>query len=357
MMTEHTCERCGPPPAPRIEQGRLFLWPPLGHTRRKLLGALGTAGVAVADAQDQLGLVVEMPPEGPGVLASLLNEHLTTAETRDSRALFMAGDAEPGFAQLGEVESLETCIARWHGRWLQEMIHAERVTTLFQPIFHVAEPGRVFAHECLLRGIDQDGAMVRPDLMFDLAARADLVFPLDRLARLTAVANAAAHQIDGNIFINFTPASVYDPVNCLRTTVAAVEEVGLARNRIVFEVIETERIGDPDHLANVLAFYRDAGFKVALDDLGGGYAGLGLLPSLRPDFVKLDRSLVDGVSKDPIQAVILDRVTQMAHDLGIGVVAEGVEQAEDLAWLQERKVDYVQGFLLARPAPEPYSSD
>ncbi len=122
-------------------------------------------------------------------------------------------------------------------------------------------------------------------------------------------------------------------------------------------MIETERISDPSHLANVLAFYRDAGFKVALDDLGGGYAGLGLLPSLKPDYVKLDRSLVDGVSDNRVQSVVLERVTQMAHDLGISVIAEGVEQAEDLAWLQGRNIDYVQGFLLARPAPEPYSSD
>ncbi len=195
MMSEHSCERCGPPPAPSTETGRLFIWPPLGHTRRKLRGALETAGIGVADASDQLGLVVEVPSEGPRALVALIDERLTAAERRDSRALFMAGDEEPGFAQLGEVESLDTYIARWHGSWLQGLIHHQRVTTLFQPIFYVAEPGRVFAHECLLRGIDQDGAMVRPDLMFDLAARADMIFPLDRLARLTAVANAAAHRM------------------------------------------------------------------------------------------------------------------------------------------------------------------
>lgn len=76
---------------------------------------------------------------------------------------------------------------------------------------------------------------------------------------------------------------------------------------------------------------------------------------LRPDFVKRDRALVGGVSESPIQAVVLERVTQMAQDLGIQIIAEGVEQAEDLEWLQVRAVDYVQGFLLARPAPKPYS--
>jgi EAL domain-containing protein (putative c-di-GMP-specific phosphodiesterase class I) len=355
-MTTNDCERCGRPPAPSSEPGRLYLWPPLGHTRQKLKTALAEAEVGVADAPDQLGLVIEVSAEGPNALAAMLENHLTRAELHDSRALFMVGQQEPGFAQLGEVESLETCVSRWRGRWLQELIHAQRVTTLFQPIFEIAEPGRVFAHECLLRGIDQDGAVVRPDLMFELAARADLTFPLDRLARITAVANAAAHGIKGHIFINFTPAAVYDPVNCLRTTVAAVEAAGLQRERIVFEVIETERISDPDHLSRVLAYYRDAGFKVALDDLGGGYAGLSLLPSLRPEFIKLDRALIDGVSKSPIQSVVVERVTQMAHDLGIRIIAEGVEQPEDLEWLRAHDLDFVQGFLLARPAPEPYST-
>lgn len=356
MTNEHDCERCGLPQSPRQESGRLFIWPPLGHTKQKLRAALKANALASTETPDQTGLIIPVGGERHAALATLLAEQTTRAEARDSRALFMAGAGEPGFAQLGQVESLETYIARGRGAWLQDMLHARRVTTHFQPIFHVAEPDRVFAHECLLRGIDDQGAPVPPGLMFELAAQADLVFPLDRLARITAVQNAAAHAISSQIFINFTPAAVYDPMNCLRTTVAAVEKAGLERQRIVFEVIETERISDPDHLANVLRYYRDAGFRVALDDLGGGYAGLGLLPSLRPDFVKLDRSLVDGVGQNRVQAIIIERVTQMAHDLGIEVVAEGVEQAEDLAWLQGHAVDYVQGFLLARPAPEPYAA-
>ncbi|MFP4062246.1 MAG: EAL domain-containing protein [Halochromatium sp.] len=356
MANEHDCERCGRPQSPQRESGRLFLWPPLGYTKQKLRAAFEANALAIGETPDQAGLIIPVGAERHAALATLLAEQTTPAEARDSRALFMVGEGEPGFAQLGQVETLATYIARGRGAWLQELLHAERVTTHFQPIFHVAEPARVFAHECLLRGIDDQGHSVSPGLMFELAAQADLVFVLDRLARITAVRNAAAHGVDSRIFINFTPAAVYDPVNCLKTTVAAVERSGLERERIVFEVIETERISDPEHLANVLNYYREAGFRIALDDLGGGYAGLGLLPSLRPDFVKLDRSLVAGVSRDRARAIIIERVTQMAHDLGIEVVAEGVEQAEDLVWLQAHAVDYVQGFLLARPAPTPHPS-
>jgi EAL domain-containing protein (putative c-di-GMP-specific phosphodiesterase class I) len=132
-----------------------------------------------------------------------------------------------------------------------------------------------------------------------------------------------------------------------------VEEAGLERSRVVFEVIETERIGDPDHLANVLRFYREAGFKVALDDLGGGYSSLGLVARLKPDFIKLDRSLIDGVSGHPEQAAVVGHVFALARDLGLRTIAEGLEQPEDLAWVQANGADFVQGFLVGRPAPEP----
>jgi len=298
-------------------------------------------------------LVVPVADGGHQAVASILDDALTRAECRDSRVLMLADGQEPGRAHLGQVMGLEAYIARACGVWLLDLIAAERVTTLFQPIFHLAEPSQVFAHECLLRGIDPDGTQISPEEIFKTAMRADLVFPLDRLARTTHVANAAAKSLPGHIFINFTPAAVYDPTFCLRTTVAAVDRAGLDHGRIVFEVIETERITDPVHLASVLSHYRNEGFKVALDDLGGGYSTLGLLPSLQPDFVKLDRSLVDGVHENPIQAMVIQRLVQLAHDLGIKVIAEGVEIAEDLAWLQSCGADYVQGFLLARPAADP----
>jgi len=334
--------------------GRLFIWPPLGHTADKMRVLLARDGIPLDDRQDDGCLVIAVSAGGHEPLAGRIAGVLTAAEARDSRVLFVPGDTEPTLALMGQVDRLETYLAREQGHWLVDLMQDQRVTTLFQPIFYVDEPNRVFAHECLLRGVDAQGALIAPPIMFDIARRADLIFQLDKLARTTAVANAAARGIDTNIFINFTPSAIYDPVNCLRTTLAAVDAAGLDRRQVVFEVIETENIGDPEHLASVLAFYRRAGFRVALDDLGGGYASLGLLPSLRPDFVKLDRSLVDGVHTETIKAVVVERLVQMAHDLNIAVVAEGVELADDLAWLQAHAVDFVQGFLLARPAPGPW---
>lgn len=352
-MTEKDCPRCGRVRKPSEEAGRLFIWPPLGHTRVKLVSALKEAGTVVTDEPDQGLVVLDIAADGHKAVAERLSAALTRAEAHDSRALFVSGAGEPTVADLGRVESVETVIARGLGGWLLEVMAAERVTTHFQPIWHAAEPTRLFAHECLLRGIAPDGALLSPGRMFDVATRADLIFPLDRLARTTAVRTAAARRAAGHIFINFTPSSVYDPRNCLRTTLAEVEKTDLTRDRIVFEVIETEQISDPDHLAHVLRYYRDAGFKVALDDLGGGYASLGLLPSLKPDFIKLDRSLVDGVSANPIKEAVVGRLIDLAHDLDVRVIAEGIEEPPDLAWLQQHNADFVQGYLLGRPGPDP----
>ncbi|WP_299439801.1 EAL domain-containing protein [uncultured Rhodospira sp.] len=319
----------------------------------KIREALRAGGMAAEGDAAHGCLIVDVESGQHPLLARRLDGALSRAEARDSRVLFMTRGGQPGFAEMSAVDSLETYIARELGGWLLDLMRDGRITTLFQPIVYGADPASIFAHECLLRGVGADGAPISPGQIFDVAGRADLIFPLDRLARTTAVANAAARGVPGHIFINFTPSSIYDPDYCLRTTLAAVEKAGLDRDRIVFEVIETERIGDPAHLAGVLRYYRDAGFKVALDDLGGGYASLGLLPSLRPHFIKLDRALVDGVCDDPVKAVIIARLVEMAHDLEIGVVAEGVERPQDLAWLREHAVDYIQGFLLARPAPEP----
>ncbi|SDH64184.1 EAL domain-containing protein [Roseospirillum parvum] len=352
-MSASLCPRCECVPDAPGGNGRLLIWTPLGHTSGKLERALTAAAIpAHTDGQDAC-LIARVGNDDHTRLAALLDDALTRAECRDSRVLFLPDGTEPGRQHLGQVMGLDAYAARARGGWLLDLIAAERVTTLFQPIFHVSDPSRIFAHECLLRGVGPDGAMIPPGAMFDTATRADLIFPLDRLARTTHVANASAKGLTGHVFINFTPSAVYDPAFCLRTTVAAVERAGLARERVVFEVVETEQINDPDHLANVLRHYRNTGFKVALDDLGGGYSTLGLLPSLQPDFIKLDRGLVDGVHNNPVQATIIQRLIQLAHDLGIRIVAEGIERAEDLAWLKASGADFVQGFLLARPAADP----
>ncbi|MGI9048709.1 MAG: EAL domain-containing protein [Rubrobacteraceae bacterium] len=234
------------------------------------------------------------------------------------------------------------------------MMRERRLTIHFQPIVAAKNPGGdVFAYECLLRGLDTDGGLGNPEIMFEGAEGAGLLFNLDRDARTTAIRRAAEHGIESNIFINFNPTSIYDPVYCLRSTMKAFEETNLRTEQVVFEITEGQRVKDTRHLLNIIDYYRDAGFRIALDDLGAGYSSLNLLSKLKPDFVKLDIELVRDVGVDPYKTQVAAKILEMANGLGVGVVAEGVETEEEWRWLGEHGADYVQGYLFARPTSPP----
>ena len=114
---------------------------------------------------------------------------------------------------------------------------------------------------------------------------------------------------------------------------------------------KSEAIQDSKLLRNILDFYRKGGFRVALDDLGSGYGSLDLLDALRPDFAKLDMSLVREV--DSYRAAIASKLLELAKDLGVAVVAEGIETEEQWRWLVARGADFAQGYFFARPAFPP----
>jgi EAL domain-containing protein (putative c-di-GMP-specific phosphodiesterase class I) len=249
--------------------------------------------------------------------------------------------------------SLYTFVHSVRDRWLVDLLREERLTVHFQPIVSTTDPTRVFAHECLLRGLEPDGRLISPAPMFRAASEAGLLFHLDRAARLRSIRAAAEHGVQSSVFINFNPSSVYDPRYCLRSTLAAVEETGLPPERVVFEVTETEEVRDTDLLYRTLKFYREAGFRIALDDLGAGYSSLSLLAELRPDFVKLDLALIREVDRDPYRARVAAKLLELARSLEVASVAEGIERPEQLDWVREHGADYAQGFLFARPASPP----
>jgi EAL domain-containing protein (putative c-di-GMP-specific phosphodiesterase class I) len=232
------------------------------------------------------------------------------------------------------------------------MMEEKRLTSWFQPIVNCQNPDEVFAFEALLRGND-NGQLVFPNRILEVARGAGLLFQLDRAARLSSIAQAARWGMKCHVFINFTPTSIYDPVNCLRSTVQAVDELGLRREQVIFEVVESEHVGDVDHLKTILDYYRASGFRVALDDVGSGYSSLKMLGQLRPDFIKIDRELISGVHEDDFKALIARKLLETSHELGLKSVAEGVETAEEYQWLRENGADYVQGYFFAKPASPP----
>lgn len=258
---------------------------------------------------------------------------------------------------LHQVQPLSHLLARLDGEWLVDLLAEERLTTLFQPIVYPHNPLKVYGYECLTRGLDGDARFLPPLRLFDTARRGDLMFELDRLCRTTALRNAHAQQLDLPLFINFNPSAIYEPRFCLASTLALVKDCGWLPEKLCFEVVDSDHIDDQNHLSNISQYLREQGFKIALDDLGAGYESLSLLTRIQPDFVKFDAQLVRDVDRDPYKAVLMTNLIKLARDLGIKVIAEGVERGEEWRWLLQHGVDFMQGHLFGRPQPVPMAPE
>ncbi|OBS07972.1 EAL domain-containing protein [Acidihalobacter prosperus] len=217
-------------------------------------------------------------------------------------------------------------------------------TFAFQPIVDL-DAGRVTAHEALVRGTAGESAGEILGRVTD-ANR----YRFDQACRVKAVKTAVTLGLDCDLNINFYPNAVYRPELCIRTTLQAADTYGFPAERIVFEVTEAERIEDTQHLVDIIQCYRKLGFRTAIDDFGAGYAGLNLLAEYQPDYIKLDRQLIAGIDARPAKQAIARGIVQVCRDLGIGILAEGVETAEEFAWLRDAGIRLFQGYYFARPA-------
>lgn len=349
------CIRCSPKTESVPESGVLRLAPPLAHTSKNLCGYLERAGIGYSMPSNGL-LELRFSGDTLRRISDGLAEILGAAELRDTRSLIVPDGASAHATDLVAVQPLGALIARVQGDWFLSMLNEQRLTTLFHPIVSAGSPGEVFGYECLVRGVAADGSLVSPDRLYRTAREADLLFPLDRAARLTAIRTASERHIDigtARLFINFNPSSIYDPVYCLRSTVDAIARTGFSPDRVVFEVVESDHVEDPAHLVRIIQFYREAGFRIALDDLGAGFGSLNLLRMLEPDVVKLDMGLIRGVDRDPFRAGIVRKLLEMARELRIASVAEGIETEAESEWLRRNGADYLQGFLFGTPSNPP----
>lgn len=149
--------------------------------------------------------------------------------------------------------------------------------------------------------------------------------------------------------INFLPNAVYKPEVCIRTTLEAARVHGFPIDHIMFEVTEGERVEDGPWLATILREYKRFGFLTAIDDFGAGYAGLTLLADFTPDFIKLDMALVRSVEASKSRQAIARGVVRICQELGVQVIAEGVETAAERDFFLGEGVTLMQGYFFAKP--------
>ncbi|HKJ84410.1 MAG TPA: EAL domain-containing protein [Mariprofundaceae bacterium] len=230
----------------------------------------------------------------------------------------------------------------------QECLHGTDLgfdfTMAFQPIVNTAT-GKVFAHEALVRGLDNEPAGQVFESVDDTNR-----YRFDQSCRVKAVGLATELGMDTYLSINFMPNAVYRPELCIRTTLNAAETYGFPVERIIFEITESEKVDDHEHLRDIVEHYKQCGFKTAIDDFGAGYSGLNLLSDIQTDFIKLDMALIRNIDQDRARQAIVRGILQTCGELGITTIAEGVERREELDVLQSLGIELIQGYYFARPA-------
>lgn len=220
------------------------------------------------------------------------------------------------------------------------------IAMAFQPVVDLSTR-TITSYEALVRGKNGESAGQVMSALTD-----ETRYAFDQACRVKAIETAAKLGLDRRLNINFMPNAVYHPEACLRLTLQCASASNFPLDKITFEFTEDERVINRDHLRSIVTTYQRFGFKTALDDFGAGYAGLSLLSEFQPDYMKLDRSIIMDVHESwPRRAIVAGLVTT-ARMLGLSVVAEGVEKAEEVAALSSLGVTLFQGYFFARPAFE-----
>lgn len=219
-------------------------------------------------------------------------------------------------------------------------------TMAFQPILDL-DRREVYSHEALVRGLNGESAL---HVLGRVNEENRYLF--DQICRIKALALGKRLSVKSRLNINFLPNALLNVDTCLRTTLRAAKHYQFPVDQIVFEVTEVEQVTDIDHVASIIRECQDQGLKIAIDDFGAGYAGLNLVVELHPDLIKLDIGLCRGIDRSRYRRAIVHGVMVTCRDLGVAVVAEGVETPGELAALRDLGVTYYQGFLFARPQVE-----
>ncbi len=250
------------------------------------------------------------------------------------------------------LEALYGAIGEERGRWVGSFQNY-RLTSAFQPVYSYPHR-RPVGYEGLIRVEDERGRPIAPVTAFEGVGNFEQQIWLDRLCRLLHVHNfVAQRQPDCWLFLNIHPAVFMHAalqVRMLARAVEVVHQLGLPTHRLVFEVTEAVMARD-DSFEEAVEAARATGCLLALDDFGVGHSNFDRIWRIRPEIVKLDRSLLMRSRGSRRMARVLSQMVALLHECGSLVLLEGIETVEDAQLAMDADVDLVQGFAFGHPAP------
>lgn len=244
--------------------------------------------------------------------------------------------------------------AHWRGE-VELALEENRFVMHFQPIQHIVS-GRISHYEALLRLCNQDGSLVPPGLFIDVAESTGLIRRIDRWVIEAVVKFAASHDHGVKVALNLSSRS-FDDDAAFEVLQIMLEQHQVAGDRLLLEITETAALANFKGTIRIMGKFRGLGCAFGLDDFGVGYSSFQYLKELPVDFVKIDGSFIKGLTSNPDDVVFVRALTHAVRGYGKATVAEFVEDEATLAILREIGVDYAQGYLIGRPAPELVSGE
>jgi EAL domain-containing protein (putative c-di-GMP-specific phosphodiesterase class I) len=273
-----------------------------------------------------------LKPFDPTELRSVMRRAVHLRQVARLRRQALAVSRLPG----GRAEDLEELHAGF-----EAVLGSLRMA--YQPIVD-GRDHTVFGYEALLRS--DVAALPHPGAVLHAAEYLGRLHHLGRVVRERSAVPFESVSAGPRLFVNLHADDLLDPA-----LFDADAPLSRLAGRVVLEITERADLHSIKGLATAVARLREMGFWLAVDDLGAGYAGLASFATLRPEIVKLDMSLVRGIDGDPLRRSLAASIAQVGADLGIAVIAEGVESAAERDVLLDVGVRYLQGYLFARPGP------
>jgi diguanylate cyclase (GGDEF)-like protein/PAS domain S-box-containing protein len=235
---------------------------------------------------------------------------------------------------------------------LREAVERESWELHYQPIVDLTD-GHIRSVEALIRGRAESGDLIPPGEFIPLAEEIGLIetignWVLGEMCRQMQEWDSAGLHVE--VAVNVSPRQLWSarfPEEILHT----VEAAGVDPHHVVIEITESTTMTDPERTREILQTLHDEGFQIAIDDFGTGYSSLGRLKHLPIDILKIDRSFVSEAHLDADAGTMVQAMVQLAKNLGMQPLAEGVETTEELAFLRALDCRVGQGFLFSRPVP------
>lgn len=230
---------------------------------------------------------------------------------------------------------------------IRKIVSKKEIRLLAQPIIDV-ESKVVRAWEMLTRG-PRDTAYESPLTLFSVARQTDYLYDLEMIVLEKTFEQIQKTACKHAIFVNFTPLSLGNKTFIRDLNKLLERYKNIPPSQFTIEITERDSIEGIELLLDNIKALRCIGFQIAVDDTGSGYASLNTISAIMPDIIKIDRSVIQDIDKNPVKESMLKGLLLVAKETGSLVVAEGIENAEEASVLSRNNVDLAQGYFFARP--------